>query len=340
MTKILLILTGGTIGSEKKKNIVNVSKRNNLLKSLLSNKISKKIDFKITQPINIQSENALPKDWNKIIKSIEENWKDNFSGIIITHGTDTLSYTASALSQYFFNFYKPVVFVSSDKPLNDKKSNGKSNFISAVEFIRRFELPGTYVPYKNPENNFVSFFIGSRVKQIGGYKNNLDNSYGDEFCIYKNKKFFFKKKNNPSIKLIKKRGKKRKLNTKFRFTDKLVLINPYPGLNYNFFDLNRLKPKAILHTLYHSGTTSLRFINFIKKNKRKKINFYVAPVSEKKKNIYLSFKILKDLKVKSLKGITVETAFAKISLAYGSFKNKKDINAFLNKNNFFEKNSF
>ena len=137
MTKILLILTGGTIGSEKKKKIVNVSKRNNLLKSLLSNKISKKIDFKITQPINIQSENALPKDWNKIIKSIEENWKDNFSGIIITHGTDTLSYTASALSQYFFNFYKPVVFASSDKPLNDKKSNGKSNFISAVEFIRK-----------------------------------------------------------------------------------------------------------------------------------------------------------------------------------------------------------
>ena len=67
MNTILLILTGGTIGSEKKKNIVNVSKRNNLLKSLLSNKISKKIDFKITQPINILSENALPKDWNKII---------------------------------------------------------------------------------------------------------------------------------------------------------------------------------------------------------------------------------------------------------------------------------
>ena len=64
----------------------------------------------------------MPSDWNKIIKSIRENWEEDFSGIIITHGTDTLSYVSSALSQYFSNFTKPIVIVSSDKPLNNKKS--------------------------------------------------------------------------------------------------------------------------------------------------------------------------------------------------------------------------
>ena len=199
MNTILLILTGGTIGSEKKKNIVNVSK-NNYLESFLL----KKINYKIVQPINILSENTVPNDWNEIVKCIEENWKNNFSGIIITHGTDTLSFTASALSQYFYNFNKPVVLVSSDKPLNEKKATGKSNLKAAINFIIKIKLPGTYVSYKNPGKNFVSFFLGSRVKQINSYDNNLNSRFSGIFCTFKNNKFFFTKEKNPSILSIKK----------------------------------------------------------------------------------------------------------------------------------------
>ena len=64
MNTILLILTGGTIGSEKKKNIINVSNNKHLLAFL--SKINKKISYKIVQPINILSENSIPNDWNNI----------------------------------------------------------------------------------------------------------------------------------------------------------------------------------------------------------------------------------------------------------------------------------
>ena len=77
MKTILLILTGGTIGSEKKKNIINVSQKN-YLQSFLK-KTSKEVLFKIIQPINILSENAIPDDWNSIVKSIEENWNNDYS---------------------------------------------------------------------------------------------------------------------------------------------------------------------------------------------------------------------------------------------------------------------
>ena len=40
----------------------------------------------------------------------------------------------------------------------------KLNFTSAIDFIEKIKLPGTYVPYKNPKDNFISFFIGSRIK--------------------------------------------------------------------------------------------------------------------------------------------------------------------------------
>tara|TARA_Y100000590_G_scaffold461333_1_gene622669 strand:+ start:783 stop:1826 length:1044 start_codon:yes stop_codon:yes gene_type:complete len=344
MHTILLIQTGGTIGSKTKKNIVNVSKKN-FIKSFLLKNIKKKIDYKIYHPINILSENASPNDWNNIIKCIEKNWKNEYSGIIITHGTDTLSYAASALSQYFYNFNKPIIIVSSDKPIEEKNSTGIFNLKAAINFISNIQLPGIYVPYKNPRNNFVSFFIGSRVKQINAYNNELNARFSNTFCVYKKNKFIFIKEKNPSILSIKKNCNSSLLNKKFKFTNKILMINPYPGLNYETYNLNKIKPKAILHTLYHSGTAStknnyekkLSLSKFIKKNKSKNIPFYISPLSNKNKNIYESLKILLNLNVRCLEGITVESAYAKLALAYGSFVNEKDRNNFLKKNNFFEK---
>ena len=147
---------------------------------------------------------------------------------------------------------------------------------------------------------------------------------------------------------IKKNGNSCKLNNKFRFSNKILIIKPYPGLNYDHYNFNKIKPKAILHTLYHSGTASTRngslanvsLEKFIKKNKYRKIPFFISPVSKKNKNIYASLKILLNLNVKCLDGITFETAYAKLGLAYKSFKNEKERNRFLVKNNFFEKISF
>ena len=346
MKTILLILTGGTIGSEKKKNIINFSKKN-YLQSFLK-KTSKEVLFKIIQPINILSENAIPDDWNSIVKSIEENWNNDYSGIIITHGTDTLSFTSSALSQYFYNFNKPVILVSSDKPIKEKNATGKKNLEAAINFILKIKLQGTYVSYKNPKESSVSFYLGSRVKQINAYDNVLNARYSGIFCNFKNNKFQFTKKKNPSIFSIKKNGNTNKLNNKFRFSKKILIINPYPGLNYDIYNFNKIKPKAVLHTLYHSGTASTRgdtkenfsLEKFIKKNRHKKIPFYISPISEKNKNIYASLKSLLNLNVKYLDRISFETTYAKLALAYKSFKNEKKRNIFLKKNNFFEKISF
>ncbi len=346
MKTILLILTGGTIGSERKKNIINVSETN-YLHSFLK-KTDRKIIFKIVQPINILSENTIPDDWNNIVKSIEENWNNDYSGIIITHGTDTLSFTSSALSQYFYNFNKPVILVSSDKPIKEKNATGKFNLEAAINFILKTNLPGTYVSYKNPKVNFVSFYLGSRVKQINSYDNTLNARYSDIFCNFKNNKFQFIKIKNPSILSIKKNGNSYKLNNKFRFSKKILIINPYPGLNYDIYNFNKIKPKAILHTLFHSGTANTRkdtkenfsVEKFIKKNKYKKIPFYITPISKKNKNIYASLKSLLKLNVKCLYGITFETAYAKLALSYKSFKIEKNRNNFLQKNNFFEKINF
>ena len=113
-------------------------------------------------------------------------------------------------------------------------------------------------------------------------------------------------------------------------------------------NFNKIKPKAILHSLYHSGTASTRndtkenvsLEKFIKQNRYKKIPFFISPLSNKNKNIYLSLKTLLNLNIRCLNEITFETAYAKLGLVYKSFKNEKKRISFLKKNNFFEKISF
>ena len=342
MTKILIVLTGGTIGSETKNNVINVTKKNYLDKILKSN--FQKIMFETIRPINILSENALPTDWNSIIKSIKKKWDKSFSGIIITYGTDTLAYAASAFSQFFHNFDKPVVFVSSDKPLNKKNSTGRFNIISAINFVLKEKLPGTFVAYKNPNLDFVSFFLGSRVQQINSFNNRLDSITGSDFCKFKNNNFIYTKNNlNPLMPSFKKKFSN--FEKRFNFSNKILIINTYPGINYKYFNLNKHKPKAILHSLYHSGTANTReqnnfsLINFIKECKYKKIPFYISPAN-KNKNIYQSLKNILKLKVNIIDGTSFESSYAKLSLAYGSFNNKKEIEKFIKKNNFFEKTKF
>ena len=162
MTKILIVLTGGTIGSKIQNNTINVT-QNNYLKDFLDSNF-KQINFKIIKPLNILSENSLPSDWNIIIKSIKKNWDNSFAGIIITYGTDTLSYAASAFSQFFYNFDKPVILVSSDKILREKNASGKYNIISAINFIDKEKLQGTFVAYKNPFTfNYTKFLARSTI---------------------------------------------------------------------------------------------------------------------------------------------------------------------------------
>ena len=187
--------------------------------------------------------------------------------------------------------------------------------------------------------------MGSRVKQINPFNNKLDSILGGEFCRYQNNKFIYIKNNiNPKLSNFKKMNFV-KFEERFSFSNKILIIKTYPGINYKYFNLNKDKPKAILHSLYHSGTTSIKdqnnfsLVNFIEKCRSKKIIFYLSPIN-KKKNIYQSLKTLLKLKVKILDGMSFESSYAKLSLAYGSFNSKKKIEKFLNKNNSFEKIKF
>jgi L-asparaginase len=133
-SSILLIYTGGTIGMVE-------SPENGALHPmdfeniLLQVPELKRLDCCITaysfDPI-IDSSNMTIDSWIKIATIIEQNY-DHYDGFVILHGTDTMSFTASALSFMFDNLTKPVILTGSQLPIEVLRTDGKENLITAIE---------------------------------------------------------------------------------------------------------------------------------------------------------------------------------------------------------------
>ena len=135
--KILLIYTGGTIGmiKDKVKNTLIPFNFDELLKAIPELK-SDEVDLdnvSIKNPID--SSNMNPDVWVEIATLIEDNYT-NYDGLVILHGSDTMAYTASALSFMLEGLNKAVILTGSQIPIGVRRSDAKENLITAVEIAR------------------------------------------------------------------------------------------------------------------------------------------------------------------------------------------------------------
>ena len=154
--KILLLYTGGTIGMSK-------DFETGALKAFNFNKLLqripelKQLDCEI-ETISfenpIDSSNMNPQEWAKIATVIADNYK-LFDGFVVLHGSDTMSYSASALSFMLENLAKPVIFTGSQLPIGDLRTDAKENLITAIQIasLRNENGPvisevGLYFEYK------------------------------------------------------------------------------------------------------------------------------------------------------------------------------------------------
>ena len=132
--KILLIYTGGTIGMvrDKVKNTLVPFNFDELLKAIPELK-SDAIDLEnisIKNPIDSSNMNLT--NWVEITNLIKDNYT-NYDSFVVLHGTDTMAYTASALSFMLENLDKAVILTGSQIPIGARRSDAKENLITAVE---------------------------------------------------------------------------------------------------------------------------------------------------------------------------------------------------------------
>ncbi|MEE1018023.1 MAG: asparaginase domain-containing protein, partial [Acutalibacteraceae bacterium] len=131
MKKILLIFTGGTIGSKSSGGITNVddTAKYRLIEKYRT-QYGENAEFDSISPINILSENLCISHWQTLYDAVCEKLSDDskYSGIIIAHGSDTLAYTAAAMSFLLCGIKIPVVLIAADRQIDDMRSNGVANF--------------------------------------------------------------------------------------------------------------------------------------------------------------------------------------------------------------------
>ena len=142
-SSVLLIYTGGTIGMKEDpvSGALKPFDFNGILEEVPElRKFAMKIDSFTFTPL-IDSSDVEPALWQSLAKLIEDRY-DQYDGFVILHGTDTMAYSASALSFMLDNLAKPVIFTGSQLPIGRPRTDGKENLISSVEIATAKDSDG------------------------------------------------------------------------------------------------------------------------------------------------------------------------------------------------------
>lgn len=338
MKHILLLSTGGTIGSTVQAGTIDTSSNAQLklLQLFEQQDAHDDLHFHCRQPLQLLSENLAPSVWQTLITAIEAEQVDSYDGIIVTHGTDTLAYTACALSFYFHALKIPLLLVSSDYPLDDNRANGLANFSCAIEFIRQNPIAGIFVPYRNRQKMML-VHQGARLTCSLQLSSDFFSIQNNPFMVFDSLYKQFRALENRRFTALPPITKTQQpiVSLQARFDARITLIKPYPGLDYRTINLQQTD--AILHDLYHSGTAcattqwgeQYSLIAFIHRCKAENISVYLAPAIYSE-DAYQSTRQLIEQGAIVLWNLSIEAAFVKLLLAYSNFNSQQQIVDFMN----------
>ncbi len=315
--KIAVIFTGGTIGSSVQNDYISVdSKTKYLLLKKYEN--DNEIDFDTSEPYSILSENLSANELNLLQKEISEKLSRDFDGIIVTHGSDTLQYSSTAMEFAFCDAQIPIIFVSANYPLEDERSNGYSNFEAAVEFIRNRIANGVFVSYKNDNDHDTKIHIPSHILQHNEINADVYSIDGTTYADYNGTLTLYNTNFNKPVKSV---G-----ITEYATDSQILVISSVPGQNYEYSLEN---VKAILFKPYHSATLNTaneNFVDFCKKAYEKQVPMFVLGTDSN--TGYESTRIYDELNIISLPHGTFISAYIKLWIAISM---KYDVKEFMKK---------
>lgn len=346
MKKILVMFTGGTIGSMRQGEEIDVlSSGSYMILEEYKRQYECTVTFETTQPLNILSENMLPEHWVVLAESLHSIDYEQYDGIILTHGSDTLAYTAAMLSYLFAHMPIPLILIASNYPIDDARSNGLRNFANAVSMIEQDTIRGIFSIYED-QNGVSNVYLGSRIMQCESFTDQFRSPYDLTYGRMENGRLVLTiDERNPSLEQLRhpqssllepilKRG---------GICSDIVYIKPYPGLRYTYYQWSEAaRPKAIVHDLYHSGTACAlnnepySLIQFISRCKEEGIPVFLCPVKLKSEALYASTGQLVEAGGILTEGISVEALIAKLLLGYSLYGNEEVVDFVMKRNLYYE----
>lgn len=268
---ILIIYTGGTIGMMKDPD-------NGSMRPFDFDKIKKQIpeieEFgyqieAISFDPPIDSSDISTSTWTKLVEIIEEQYH-SFDGFVILHGTDTMAYSASALSFMLENLAKPVIFTGAQLPIDDLRTDGKENLITSIVIAAAREYGKPVVPE-------VCIYFESKLSR----GNRTTKVNAEEFNAFQSANFPYLAKAgvhlNYNRDAINYPGRFRELIGHRKLNNQIAIIKLFPGINLTYLDavLESDGLKAVILETYGAGNapTGIWFLRRIKRASDRDIIF-------------------------------------------------------------------
>jgi L-asparaginase len=260
---ILIIYTGGTIGMLK-------DPSNGSLKPFDFNKIMRQIpeikglgfrleSMSFDPPID--SSDIEPSTWSRLAAIIEENYKE-FDGFVVLHGTDTMAYSASALSFMLEDLAKPVIFTGAQLPIGALRTDGKENLITSIVIAGAKE-------YGNPVVPEVCIYFESKLSR----GNRTTKVNAEHFNAFQSANYPYLAK--AGVHLVYSRehvrypGKFRQLVAHKELNNHIAILKLFPGITPEYMDavLSYKDLKGLILETYGAGNapTGSWFVDRIKK---------------------------------------------------------------------------
>lgn len=348
--KVGTIFTGGTIGSQIDQSgyIVTGQAAPFVLLELYKKQVEHETEFVIKEPYRILSENLRAANLEMLIQCVEECLQnEELDGLIVTHGTDTLQYTASILGYVFGGSEIPIVLVSSNYVLTDSRANGLTNFRYAVEFIKQCKRnvigkkaagKGVFVSYCNqggdptihratrlqppvPFSDDVSSVGYSWYGRFEGGSYVANPWYGAREGFQSIRELIEQNRENGELtgNISHQRDGWSRDSLSARLSEKaseIMRIVPYVGMIYPEIPDGT---KAVLHESYHSGTICINedLKRFAKQAEKMQVPIYLTGLSQHEK-AYETVKAYEELGIHPLPESSVIAQYCKLWLAVSS----------------------
>lgn len=309
--KLLFIFTGGTIGSTLKGDVISTdqTKSYQLLRAY-KEKYGMPFTYDVAEPYTELSENNTGAHIRILGDCIADAVKKPYDGIVVTHGTDTLQYSASAVGYALGLHTVPVCFVAANAPLDDQKSNALDNLRGAVCFIEQKGGGGVFVTYRNSASDTVIVHRATRLLESRAYSDEVI-SLGDSFygAIDRDGRFV----KNPHFREADDEIEPLPTSRLEKINKRTLVLAVCPGILYPEIPDG---VKYVLLNTYHSGTLdtkSKQAKEFFLQAKKKGVTVFATGIYGGPQ--YASAKLFDELGIHPIMDLSPIAAYVKLWLA-------------------------
>lgn len=312
--KILIVYTGGTIGmvQDAVTGALSPFRFENLMEAMPDLK-SLEIDIDAYSfPKLIDSSDMGPAGWQAIGRVIRDNYAA-YDGFVVLHGTDTMAYTASALSFMLENLQKPVVLTGSQLPIGVLRSDGKANLVNALEMAAAVDADGHPMVTEVCVCFGDNLFRGNRITKFSA----------ESFTAFLSPNFPVLAKAGVHVKWLESlREENRRRSGKFRLHEDLekgvVIRKLYPGFSLNLdASVRQTFVKGIVLETYGSGNAPgdeafLSWLQWAKESRIPVLNVTQCAEGSVEMGKYAASTQLQSCDVVNGRDITTEAAVTKM----------------------------